>query len=434
MENTDRKLLEKRFKSDTDELEIVIVRDMWLTGFDAPPVHTLYVDKPMQGHGLMQAIARTNRIWKDKPGGLVVDYIGIGEELKKAIKNYTQDTNSKKSPVDISGEALRILLDSLDVVRKEFFHGFNYDGFQDSQVALSLLGPAMEFITRLNPEPDEKGHNKGIKEYSDQVAKLTKAQALAGTQPEALKHRDEIAFFQAVRVSLIKLTRAGSSRSRIEKEAALRQLVAKGVLVEGVQDLYGTLGLDKPDISVLDESFLAQISEMPTKNLAAELLQRLIEDEVKSRSKRNVVQAKEFTEKLQEAIHKYRNRGLTTAQVIDELINLAKEINSARPPEGMREDEYAFYQALCKNESAVRDLGDPILKALAHELTDKMRKSASIDWQKRQSARARMQMLIKVLLAKYRYPPDKQPEAVELVIEQAELFADEWGVEHPGVS
>ncbi|MBT7207062.1 MAG: type I restriction endonuclease subunit R [Gammaproteobacteria bacterium] len=430
----DRKLLEKRFKSDADELEIVIVRDMWLTGFDAPPVHTLYVDKPMKGHGLMQAIARTNRIWKDKPGGLVVDYIGIGEELKKAIKSYTQDTDSKKSPVDVSGEALRILLDSIDVVRKEFFHGFNYEGFQDSQVALSLLGPAMEFITQLNPKADKKGHNTGVKEYSDQVAKLTKAQALAGTLPEALEHRDEIAFFQAVRVSLIKLTRAGSGRSRLEKEAALRQLVAKGVLVEGVQDLYGTLGLDKPDISVLDESFLAQISEMPTKNLAAELLQRLIEDEVKSRSKRNVVQAKEFTEKLQEAINKYRNRGLTTAQIIDELINLAKEINNAKPPEGMREDEYAFYQALCKNESAVRDLGDPILKALAHELTDKMRKSASIDWQKRQSARARMQMLIKVLLAKYRYPPDKQPKAVELVIEQAELFADEWGVEHPGVA
>ncbi|WP_419615739.1 type I restriction endonuclease subunit R, partial [Thiolapillus sp.] len=315
-DKADRKLLEKRFKDENDELELVIVRDMWLTGFDAPPVHTLYVDKPMKGHGLMQAIARTNRIWKDKPGGLVVDYIGIGEELKNAIRQYTQASGTTKSPVDVSGEALKILLDTLDVIRKEFFHGFDYSGHKDPQQALALLGPAMEHITKLNPEADERGRNKGVKEYLDQVTKLTKAQALAGTHAEAIAVRDEIAFFQAVRVSLIKLTRAGTRESRIEKQAALRQLVAKGVLVEGVQDLYRTLGLEKPDISVLDESFLQQISEMPTKNLAAELLQRLIEDEVKARSRKNVVQAKEFTKKLEEAINKYRNRALTTVQVI----------------------------------------------------------------------------------------------------------------------
>ncbi|WP_419601035.1 type I restriction enzyme endonuclease domain-containing protein, partial [Thiolapillus sp.] len=211
--------------------------DMWLTGFDAPPVHTLYVDKPMKGHGLMQAIARTNRIWKDKPGGLVVDYIGIGEELKNAIRQYTQASGTTKSPVDVSGEALKILLDTLDVIRKEFFHGFDYSGHKDPQQALALLGPAMEHITKLNPEADERGRNKGVKEYLDQVTKLTKAQALAGTHAEAIAVRDEIAFFQAVRVSLIKLTRAGTRESRIEKQAALRQLVAKGVLVEGVQDL-----------------------------------------------------------------------------------------------------------------------------------------------------------------------------------------------------
>ncbi|WP_419635023.1 type I restriction endonuclease subunit R, partial [Thiolapillus sp.] len=322
-DKADRKLLEKRFKDENDELELVIVRDMWLTGFDAPPVHTLYVDKPMKGHGLMQAIARTNRIWKDKPGGLVVDYIGIGEELKNAIRQYTQASGTTKSPVDVSGEALKILLDTLDVIRKEFFHGFDYSGHKDPQQALALLGPAMEHITKLNPEADERGRNKGVKEYLDQVTKLTKAQALAGTHAEAIAVRDEIAFFQAVRVSLIKLTRAGTRESRIEKQAALRQLVAKGVLVEGVQDLYRTLGLEKPDISVLDESFLQQISEMATKNLAAELLQRLIEDEVKARSRKNVVQAKEFTKKLEEAINKYRNRALTTVQVIEELIQLA---------------------------------------------------------------------------------------------------------------
>ncbi|WP_419604127.1 type I restriction endonuclease subunit R, partial [Thiolapillus sp.] len=415
-DKADRKLLEKRFKDENDELELVIVRDMWLTGFDAPPVHTLYVDKPMKGHGLMQAIARTNRIWKDKPGGLVVDYIGIGEELKNAIRQYTQASGTTKSPVDVSGEALKILLDTLDVIRKEFFHGFDYSGHKDPQQALALLGPAMEHITKLNPEADERGRNKGVKEYLDQVTKLTKAQALAGTHAEAIAVRDEIAFFQAVRVSLIKLTRAGTRESRIEKQAALRQLVAKGVLVEGVQDLYRTLGLEKPDISVLDESFLQQISEMPTKNLAAELLQRLIEDEVKARSRKNVVQAKEFTKKLEEAINKYRNRALTTVQVIEELIQLAKEINEAKPPEGLTDEEFAFYQALVQNESAVRELGHPALIALAHDLTDKLRKSATINWQTRKSARAEMIAMIKVLLARHRYPPDAQKEAVDRVV------------------
>ena len=428
-DKADRKLLEKRFKDENDALELVIVRDMWLTGFDVPPVHTLYVDKPMKGHGLMQAIARTNRIWKDKPGGLVVDYIGIGEELKNAIRQYTLASGAQKSPVDVSGEALKILLDTLDVIRKEFFHGFNYSDFKDPQQALVLLGPAMEYITQINPEADEKGRNKGIKAYLDQVAKLTKAQALAGTRAEAIAIRDEIAFFQAVRVSLIKLTRASSTKSRFEKQAALRQLVAKGVLVEGVQDLYVTLGLEKPDISVLDETFLQQISEMPTKNLAAELLQRLIEDEVKARSRKNVVQAKEFTRKLEEAINKYRNRGLTTAQVIEELIQLAKEINEAKPPEGVSDEEFAFYQALVQNESAVRELGHPSLRAIAHELTDKLRKSATINWQARKSARARMIAMVKVLLARHRYPPDAQKEAVDRVVEQAELLADNWAFE-----
>jgi type I restriction enzyme, R subunit len=429
----DRKNLEKRFKNENDELELVIVRDMWLTGFDAPPVHTIYVDKPMQGHVLMQAIARANRIWKDKPGGLVVDYIGIGAELKSAIKSYTRDSGTDKSPVDVTGGALVVLLDTLDVIRKEFFAKFDYSGYDNPQVVISLLAPAMEHISTLNPETDDKGRSQGIKNYLDQVTKLTRAQALAGTQPEALAVREEIAFFQAVKVSLQKLTRVSTGKTRLEKEAALRQLVAKGVLVEGVTDIFGTLGLDKPDISILDEGFLKQISCLPTKNLAAELLQRLLEDEIKSRGRKNVHQAKDFTNKLEEAIKKYRNRGLTTAQVIEELIKLAKEIAEAKPPEGVTEDEHAFYQALRENEAAVRELGDPILYALAHELTDKLRKSATIDWQKRKSARAKMRMLVKVLLSKYRYPPDNQPEAIERVIEQAELFADEWGVEYPTV-
>jgi type I restriction enzyme R subunit len=286
----------------------------------------------------------------------------------------------------------------------------------------------MEHVLQVDPEPDEKGRNRGVRAYLDQVAKLTKAQALAGTRSEAMALRDEIAFFQAVRVCLIKLTRAGETRSRLEKEAALRQLVAKGVLVEGVNDIFSTLGLGRPDISLLDEQFLAQIREMPTKNLAAELLERLIADQVKARGQRNAMQGKEFTERLEEAVARYQNRALTTAEVIEELIKLAKEINAARPPHGMSEEEFAFYQALVDNESAVREMADETLRALAQELTDKLRRSATINWQNRVSSRAKMVAMVKVLLAKYRYPPDKQPQATEKLIMQAELLADTWAL------
>lgn len=426
----DRKRIEKRFKDENDPLEIVIVRDMWLTGFDAPPVHTLYIDKPMQGHNLMQAIARTNRVWADKPGGLVVDYIGIGEELKKAIKQYTKDSGSEREPIDTSGQALTVLMDTLDVIRKEFFHTFDYNGFESAKKALSLLGSAMEHILQLDPKPDGKIKNKGLKAYLDQVTKLTTAQALAGTNSMAMKYREEIAFFQAVRVSLIKLTRGSEGgKSRVEKEAALRQLVARGVLVEGVKDIFSTLGLKKPDISLLDEKFLEQVRAMPTKNLAAELLERLIADQIKSRSAKNAMKGKEFTAKLEEAILKYQNRAITTIQVIEALINLAKEINADKPLDGMSEDEFAFYQALCANESAVRDLGHPVLRALALELTDKLRKSATINWQNRQSSRARMMAMVKVLLKKHRYPPNGEIDATEKIINQAELLADSWAFE-----
>lgn len=425
-----RKELEKRFKDENDPLEMVIVRDMWLTGFDAPPVHTLYVDKPMQGHGLMQAIARTNRIWKDKPGGLVVDYIGIGEELKKAIKTYTRDSGSDREPVDTSGQALTILMDTLHIIRNEFLHGFDYSGIDDPKRALSLLQPAMEHILSLTKEVDTKGRNLGVTRYCDQIAKLTKAQGLAGTQVQAMQYREEIAFLQAVKVSLIKLTRSGaaSGKSKLEREAALRQLVAKGVLVEGVNDIYATLGLEKPNISLLDEHFLAQIREMPTKNLAAELLSRLVGDQIKARAQKNAIQGKEFTQKLEEAINKYQNRGLTTVQVMEEIIKIAKELNEAKAPDGMSDEEYAFYQALAESESAVEQLGHPVLRALALELTEKLRKSASINWQNRKSARATMMAMIKVTLKKHRYPPNNEQAATEKVITQAELLADTWAL------
>ncbi|MEW8509144.1 MAG: type I restriction endonuclease subunit R [Candidatus Thiodiazotropha sp.] len=434
----DKELLKKRLRDPDDELEMVIVRDMWLTGFDAPPVNTLYVDKPMQGHGLMQAIARVNRVWRDKPGGLVVDYIGLGEELKKAIKTYTRDAKTDKPPVDVSGEALTILLDTIDAIRQTFFSDFDYSGFLDPQIALKLLGPAMNHLIKLEHEKTEKNgddkHGWTVKKYLDAVARLGKAQALAGTHKEAIALREEIGFFQAIAASLRKHTAAGRKVSKAEKEAALRQLVAKGVIVEGVTDLFGTLGLDKPDIGLLDEAFLEQVRAMPHQNLAAELLQRLVSDAIKARGRKNAMQEVEFTEKLKESIQKYKNRGLTTVQIIDELIKMAKELNAAKPPDDMSDEEWAFYQALATNESAVRDLGDPVLRALAHELTDKLRKSATIDWQRRGSARAKMRMLVKVLLAKYRYPPDKRTDAIDKVITQAELLADDWGFEQPSVA
>ena len=432
---TDREFLKKRLKNPEDELEIVIVRDMWLTGFNAPPVHTLYVDKPMQGQSLMQAVTRTNRVWKDKSSGLVVDYIGLGQELKEAIKQYTRvpekTKNNDKQPIDVSGEALKVLLDTLDVIRKEFYHGFDYHGYKTPSKALRLLQPAMEHILQVNIQPDKQGRNSGVTQYIDLVTKLSKAQDLAGTFPEALEHRDEIAFFQAIKVSLIKLTRSGAvqGQSKQAKEAAMRQIVAKGILVEGVNDIFQTLGLEQPNLSLLDEKFLAQIKEMPTKNLAAEMLSRLLNDQIKARARKNAIQGKEFSKKLEEAILRYQNRSITTVEVIQVLMDLAKEFNQSGAPDGMTDEEFAFYQALAENESAVKELGHPVLKALALELTDKLRKSATINWQNRRASRAKMMVMVKVLLKKHRYPPDNEIEATEKILTQAELLADEWAFE-----
>jgi type I restriction enzyme R subunit len=424
-----RKLLERRLKDPDDPLKLVIVRDMWLTGFDAPSLHTLYVDKPMQGHGLMQAIARVNRVWRDKPGGLVVDYIGIGPELRAAIAQYANLTDKTEPPVDFLDNAIPVLLDTLGVLR-DMFHGFDYSGFRQSpQTMLALLAPALDHITGFDPADDGKGRNRGVQRYLKHAAELAKLQALCGTHPEALALREEIAFLLAIRGLLVKTTRTGSEQSRVEREAAMRQLVAKGVIVGEVTDVYKSMGLDKPNLSVLDEAFLGQIAQAPQRNLAAELLQRILDDAIQARGKRNATQQALFSSKLEEAVARYRARTLTTVQVIEELLHLAQEIAQAQPPAGMSEDEFAFYQALAQNESALQVMGEPVLKALAHELTDKLRKSATVDWNKRESARQRMRVLVKVLLGKYRYPPDKQPEAIDKVIEQAELFADEWAID-----
>lgn len=424
-----KKLLERRLKDPEDPLKLVIVRDMWLTGFDAPSLHTLYVDKPMQGHGLMQAIARVNRVWRDKPGGLVVDYIGIGPELRTAITQYANLSDNAEPPVDFIDNAIPPLMDTMDVIRG-MYHGFDYSGFRESpQAMLMLLAPAMDHIAGFDVEDDGHGRNRGVKRYLDQTARLARLQALCGTHPEALALREEIAFFLAIRGLLAKATRTESEQARVEREAAMRQLVAKGVIVGEVTDVYKNMGLDKPNISVLDEAFLGEIAKAPQRNLAAELLQRILSDEIKSRGRRNVTQQALFAAKLEEAVARYRARTLTTVQVIEELLRLAHELSEAKPPQGLTEDEFAFYQTLAQNESAVQIMGDPVLRALAHELTDKLRKSATVDWAKRESSRQRMRVLVKVLLGKYRYPPDKQPQAIDKVIEQAELFADEWAID-----
>lgn len=421
-----KKTLEKRLKDAADPLKLVIVRDMWLTGFDAPPLNTLYVDKPMQGHNLMQAIARVNRVWKDKPGGLVVDYIGIGVELQKAIRTYTRAAGEKRGlPAEDVDTAVGVLLDALDAIRA-LLAGFDISGFDKPSRALQLLPGAMNHILHVDPERED-GNNRGVKRYMDLTAKASRAQALAGSDPRVVSLTDEVAFYQAVRAGLVKYTASGQRLNRTQREAAMRQIVAKGVLAEGVTDLYQELGLERPDISLLNDAFLQQISKLPERNLAAELLERLIGDEIKSRARRNVAQAGKFSDKLGEAINKYRNRGLTTAEVIEELIRLAQEIMAEQPPDDMSEDEYAFYQALVQNESAVRQMKDEALRGLAQELTEKLRKSATIDWQKRDGARARMRTLVKVLLKRYRYPPDAEAKAIERVIAQAENYADRWG-------
>lgn len=424
----EKKQLERRLKDPEDPLKLVIVRDMWLTGFDAPPLHTLYVDKPMKGHGLMQAVARVNRVWKDKPGGLIVDYIGIGEELRNAIRAYTKAHGENRGkPVEDVDQAVGVLLDTIDAIRS-LFHDFDMSDFEEPSQAVKLLPRAMNYILQADPA-DEEGHNRGVKRYMNLVTKVSKAQALAGSDDRAIALSDEIAFYQAVRAGLVKYTASGKKLTKTEREAAMRQVVAKGVLVDGVTDLYASIGVDKPDISLLNDDFLNQIGDMSEKNLAAELLERLLNDEISSRSRKNTTQAAKFSEKLSDAITKYRNRGLTSAEVIEELIQMAREINADQPPDDMSEDEYAFYEALVQNESAVREMGDPQLKALAAELTDKLRKSATIDWQKRETARARMRTLVKLLLKRYKYPPDAEDAAIERVIGQAENYADHWGVE-----
>jgi type I restriction enzyme R subunit len=417
-----KKTLEKRFKDPSDPLRLVIVRDMWLTGFDAPCVHTMYVDKPMKGHNLMQAIARVNRVFKNKPGGLVVDYIGIASELKSALKTYT-DSNGKGQPANLVQEAFALLVEKIDVMRGMFATAVDGEKLDISTYATKatlLLIPAANHVL---------GLDDGKKRFLDLVLAISKAFALCGTLDEADEYRKEIAFYSAVKAVITKYTTVDKKLTEEEKNSALKQILDNAVVAEGVADIFELAGLDKPNIGLLDDAFMADVRAMKSKNLAVELLEKLLRDEIRAHTRSNVVQEKKYSDRLLETLRKYRNRAVETAQVIEELIVMAKEFQEALKRHealGLNEDELAFYDALANNESAVRELGDEILKKIAHEITGKLRSSTTVDWQVRDSVRAKLRNLVRITLRRYKYPPDKADEAIELVLKQAEVLSGKW--------
>jgi len=411
-----KKRLEKRFKDPNDPLKLVIVRDMWLTGFDAPCCHTMYVDKPMKGHNLMQAIARVNRVFKNKPGGLVVDYIGIASELKAALKLYTE-SQGKGDPAHNAAEALAVLLEKLDIVRG-LMHGFDYGAFETD--ALKLLVPAVNHVL---------GLKDGKQRFLDAMLAVTKAFSLCSTLDEAMALRTEIAFFSAIKAAIVKFTSVDRKRSDADRNSALKQILDNAILAEGVADIFALAGLGKPNIGLLSDEFLDDVRQMKSRNLAVELLEKLLRDEIKSRARNNVVQEKKYGDRLLETLRKYHNRAIETAQVIEELIQMAKDFQAVLEREaalGLSPDEIAFYDALANNESAVRELGDDILKKIAIEITEKLRNSTTVDWQVRESVRARLRILVRRTLKKWKYPPKGEEEAVELVLKQAESLSNQW--------
>ncbi len=411
-----KKRLEARFKKIDDPLTLVIVRDMWLTGFDAPCCNTMYIDKPMKGHNLMQAIARVNRVFKNKPGGLVVDYIGIANELKAALKIYT-DAKGKGDPTHNASEALALLLEKMDIVRG-MMNGFDYSAFGTQ--ALPLLVPAANHIL---------GLRDGKARFLDAMLAVAKAFSLCGTLEEAGVLRKEIAFFSAIKAAIAKFTTVDKKRSDAEKNSALKQILDNAIISDGVADVFELAGLDKPNIGLLSEEFLEDVRQMKTRNLAVELLERLLRDEIKARARNNVIQEKKYGDRLLETLRQYHNRAIETAQVIEELISMAKDFQAELEREqalGLGPDEIAFYDALANNESAVRELGDETLKKIAMELTEKLRASTTVDWQVRDSVRAKLRILVRRTLQRWKYPPEDQAAAVELVLKQAETLSDIW--------
>ncbi|PUE40265.1 type I restriction endonuclease subunit R [Limnohabitans sp. Bal53] len=416
-----KKRLEKRFKDPQDPLKLVIVRDMWLTGFDAPCVHTLYVDKPMKGHNLMQAIARVNRVFKDKQGGLVVDYIGIGEDLKAAMKEYTASKGRGKPTVD-AREALAVMLEKLDVLQS-MLHGFDYSDFLTG--GHRVLAGAANHVLGIKSDKERDGK----KRFADHALAMSHAFSLCCTLPEAKAHRDEVAFMQAVKVILTKRDASAQRKSNEERDLAIRQIINSAVVSGEVVDIFQSVGLDKPNIGLLDEAFLAQVQNLPEKNLAVELLERLLQGEIKSRFASNVVQDRKFSDMLADVILRYQNRSIETAQVMEELIAMAKKFREAAnrgEQLGLHDDEVKFYDALANNESAVRLLQDEILKKIAQELTTSLRANLKTDWSERESVRAQLRLMVKRILRKYKYPPDLEDAAVQLVLEQAQSLGEDW--------
>lgn len=414
-----RRTLADRMKNPEDELKLVIVRDMWLTGFDAPSLHTLYIDKPMKGHNLMQAIARVNRVYKDKPGGLVVDYLGIASDLKKALAFYS-DSGGKGDPAITQEKAVQLMLEKLEVV-SQMYHGFSYEDYFDADTSrkLSIILAAEEHIL---------GLENGKKRYIDEVTALSSAFAIAIPHEQALDVKDEVSFFQAVKSRLVKFDITGSGKTNEEIETAIRQVIDKALVTEQVIDVFDAAGIKKPDISILSEEFLLEVKNMEHKNVALEVLKKLLNDEIKSRIRKNLIQGKALMEMLENSIKKYHKKILTAAEVIEELINLGKDIQKMdkEPQEmGLSEYEHAFYSAIANNESAREVMQKDKLRELAVVLFEKVKENASIDWTIKESVKAKLKVIVKRTLRQYGYPPDMQKLATETVLKQAELIADE---------
>jgi len=392
---------------------------MWLTGFDAPCMHTMYVDKPMQGHGLMQAIARVNRVFRDKPGGLVVDYLGLADQLKQALHTYTESGGRGQTALD-QGEAVALMLERYEVCC-DIFHGFDWTAWNrgSSGAVMTLLPRATEHVL---------AQEGGKERVLQAVTELSMAFALAVPHDEAIRIRDDVGFFQAVRTAIAKLT-TSDRRASGDLDHAIRQIVSRAVVSDQVIDVFAAAGLKTPDISILSDEFLADVRGMSHKNLAVELLRKLLNDEVKTRSKHNLVQGRSFADLLEKSVRRYQNRAIEAAQVIEELIGLAKDMRAAQKRGenlGLTSDELAFYDALEVNDSAVKVLGDDALRMIARELVDSVRKNVSIDWTLKESVRAKLRVIVKRILKKYGYPPDKQEAATITVLQQAELLSHTW--------
>jgi type I restriction enzyme R subunit len=435
-----RELLAKRAKDAADPLKLVIVRDMWLTGFDAPSMHTMYIDKPMKGHGLMQAIARVNRVFRDKPAGLVVDYIGIAQNLKSALGQYSGGDRNQTG-IDET-QAVRVMQEKYEVVRSMFrpdqSSGFDYRPVLSPEATsgkrLAIMARAMNWILELQQADAAKTTSENDKKaahrrYADAVVALGKAYALASASEYARVIRDEVGFFQAIRAALAKSSASSGKRSAADREMAIQQIISRAVVSTDIIDIMRAAGIESPDISILSDAFLAEVRDNPQRNLAIEALRKLINGEVQSRSKSNVTQSKAFTERLEAAIARYHSNALTTAEVLEQLIQLAREIREVRQrgeESGLTDEEIAFYDALAENGSAREAMGEPALRIIAHELVGLVRDNATVDWVHRASTRANIRRLVKRLLRKYGYPPDLQDAAVQTVLQQAEALAGDW--------